>query len=96
MGDLEFWYRLRSMSERPNALLDIQGSPPFPDYRNKAAPSFENCVVALTELGLDVAAGVKDWVKVKGMNEWYGGLRLHGDLTWRWDSENKQLVTGNK
>lgn len=92
MGDLEFWYRLRGMSEGPNALLEIRGPHTFPDYRKKTTPSFENGIVALTEAGVDVAAGLKDWVKVKGMNEWYGGLRLHGDLTWRWDSERKQLV----
>lgn len=92
MGDLEFWYRLKSMSERPNALLEIRGSHTFPDYRKKTTPSFENCVVALTEIGLDVATGAKDWVMVKGMNEWYGGLRLNGDLTWRWDSERRLLV----
>ncbi|MBW5446157.1 DUF1835 domain-containing protein [Cohnella sp. CFH 77786] len=91
MGDLEFWYRLRSMSEQPNALLEIRGPHTVPDYRKEAAP-FENCEVALTEVGMEVAAGEKDWLKVKGMNEWYGGLWLHGDLTWRWDAERKQLV----
>ncbi|MCU6792144.1 sigma-70 family RNA polymerase sigma factor [Paenibacillus sp. WQ 127069] len=92
MGDLEFWYRLRNMSERPNALLEIRGSHTFPDYRKKTTPSFENCDISLTEVGMEVAVGVKDWVKVKGMNEWYGGLRLYGDLTWRWDPERKRLV----
>ena len=92
MGDLEYWYRLRMMSERPNALVELRGHDTFPDFRKKATPSFEKCVVALTEVGMDVAAGVKDWVKVKGMDEWYGGLRLHGNLTWRWDTERKQLV----
>ncbi|MFC5406530.1 DUF1835 domain-containing protein [Cohnella soli] len=92
MGDLEFWYRLWSMSQQPNALLELRGQYAFPDYRQKMAPSFENCEVALTELGLEVAVGEKDWVNVKGMDEWYGGLRLHGGLTWRWDTERKQLV----
>ncbi|NOV02696.1 DUF1835 domain-containing protein [Paenibacillus planticolens] len=92
MGDLEFWYRLRGMSERPSALLEIRGPHTFPDYRKQTTPSFENCEISLTELGLEVAAGVKDWVKLKGMNEWYGGLRLHGELTWRWDPARKQLV----
>lgn len=92
MGDLEFWYRLKSMSEQPNALLEIQEPHTFPDYLTQTTPSFENGVVALTEIGMDVAAGVKDWVKVKGMKEWYGGLQLNGDLTWRWNPESRQLV----
>ncbi|GBG06941.1 putative DNA-directed RNA polymerase subunit sigma [Paenibacillus agaridevorans] len=92
MGDLEFWYRLRCMSERPHALLEIRGPHTFPDHRKKTTASFEKCEVALTEVGMTVAAGVKDWVEMKGINEWYGGLRLHDDLTWRWDSDRKQLV----
>ncbi|MNO20065.1 ECF RNA polymerase sigma-E factor [compost metagenome] len=97
MGDLEFWYRLKSMSERrPNALLEIQGSHSFPDYQKKTVPSFDKCVVALTKLGREVAAGEKDWVKVNGIDEWYGGLRLQDDVAWRWNSEKKKLVYKNK
>lgn len=92
MGDLEFWYRLRRMSEHPDALLEIQGPCAFPVYGTGAAPLLDQCVVALTEAGRDAWAGVQDWVKMKGMDEWYGGLRLHGDLAWRWDSGRKQLV----
>jgi hypothetical protein len=92
MGDLEFWYRLRSMSERPNALLKLRGSEPVPDYRKTATPAFDNSEIALTEAGMEVIAGIKDWVKMKGMAEWYGGLRLHSGLTWRWDPQRKQLV----
>lgn len=75
MGDLEYWYRLRVMSEQPNALIVTRDSE-----------------VALTELGLEVAGGAKDWMQVKEMNEWYGGLRLHRDITWRWDAKRAQLV----
>lgn len=92
MGDLEFWHRLRSMAEQPHALVELQGHPVFPDYRKNAAPSFEKCTVTLTKLGMDVAAGVADWVKVKGIDEWYGGLKLQGDLAWRWDPGRKRLV----
>ncbi|MNP69389.1 hypothetical protein D3C76_1654770 [compost metagenome] len=80
------------MSERPNALLEIHGSYSFPDYRKKTAPSFDQCVLTLTELGKEVAAGEKDWVKVHGIDECYGGLRLQDDLAWRWDSEKRLLV----
>ncbi|MNW64245.1 hypothetical protein D3C74_425120 [compost metagenome] len=92
MGDLEFWYRLRNMSEQPHALLEIQGRHSFPDHQKKTTPFFDQCVVALTEVGRNTVAGVHDWVKIKGIDECYGGLWLQGDLAWRWDSEGKQLV----
>ncbi|AJE51723.1 sigma-70 family RNA polymerase sigma factor [Paenibacillus polymyxa] len=92
MGDLEFWYRLRNMSEQPHALLEIQGPHSFPDHQKKTTPSFDQCVVVLTEVGRNITAGAHDWVKMKGIDEWYGGLWLQGDLAWRWDSERNQLV----
>lgn len=84
MGDLELWYRLRNMSEQPHALIKIPGK--------KTTPSFENGNLALTEIGEEVVSGLKDWIKVKGIDEWYGGLGLNGDLVWRWDSQRKQLI----
>lgn len=84
MGDLEFWYRLRGMSEGPNAWLEIRGPHTFPDYRDN--------VISLTELGREVAAGIRDAVKAQGIDERYGGLRLHADMTWRWDAGRGQLV----
>ncbi len=85
MGDLEYWYRLRCMLEQPHALLEMQGSFSLPGDPDR-------CVVALTELGREAAAGATDWVTVKGIDEWYGGLRLHGNPTWRWDAASKRLV----
>lgn len=85
MGDLEYWYRLRSMSERPNAILEIGSASPF-----------EQAKVSLTEIGEAVASGVKDWVTVKGRDERYGGLQLNGALAWRWDEKNKRLVYLNR
>ncbi|MEK0314976.1 DUF1835 domain-containing protein [Cohnella sp. 56] len=75
MGDLEYWYRLRAMSEQPDALVVNRGSE-----------------VALTAFGLAVADGAQDWMQVKDVNEWYGGLHLHRDIAWRWDAKRAQLV----
>lgn len=72
MGDLEYWYRLRNMTEEPYPLLDIQGLDAFPDYKH-AAPSFRDCVIRLTDLGNQVLSGATNWVKLKGIDEWYGG-----------------------
>nr|WP_285860460.1 MULTISPECIES: DUF1835 domain-containing protein [Paenibacillus] len=72
MGDLEYWYRLRKMTEEPYPLLDIQGLDAFPDYKH-AAPSFRDCVIRLTNLGNQVLSGAANWVKLRGADEWYGG-----------------------
>ncbi|MDG0795059.1 DUF1835 domain-containing protein [Cohnella ginsengisoli] len=43
MGDLEFWYRLRRMADRPHALLEIRNPSALPGDRDN--------VVSLTDLG---------------------------------------------
>lgn len=48
--------------------------------------------VRITETGTEAASGLKDWTKLRARDEWYGGLRLHGRLTWRWDPESMQAV----
>ncbi|WP_217593810.1 DUF1835 domain-containing protein [Cohnella sp. GbtcB17] len=84
MGDLEFWYRLRRMAEQPAALIEI--------CQPHALPGDRDNVVALTPRGRDVAAGVQDG-RLKVKDEWYGGLHLNDDLTWRWDAGRKRLTT---
>ncbi|SDE55620.1 RNA polymerase sigma factor, sigma-70 family [Paenibacillus sp. UNCCL117] len=82
MGDLEFWYRLRTMSAGPNALLEL---------RTPTASSSDSAV-ALTELGRAVLSGEKDWLREKEMDEWYGGLHLGKEMNWRWDRTRERLV----
>lgn len=84
MGDLEFWYRLRRMAEQPAALIEIRNPHALPGDR-------EN-VVGLTERGRNAAAGAGSG-QLTGLDDWYGGLHLHDDLTWRWDAERRQLTT---
>lgn len=72
MGDLEYWYRLRKMTEDPYPLLHVQGLDVFPDYKH-AEPSFRDCVIRLTDLGNQVLSGAANWEKLKGTDEWYGG-----------------------
>jgi len=72
MGDLEYWYRIRKMTEEPYPLLHIQGLDAFPDYKH-AVPSFRDCVIRLTDLGNQVLSGATNWERLKGVDEWYGG-----------------------
>lgn len=83
MGDLEFWHRLRTMAAPPKALIDIKGPA-------EAFPA--ESVVSITMFGQEVLSGKKDFVQEKGCKAWYGGLRLSGDIGWRWDRREKRLV----
>jgi len=82
MGDLEYWYRLRTMSAETQALLAC----------TIPAASIADSAVELTDLGRAVLSGEKDWLEVKGIDEWYGGLHLVHNAGWRWDRATKQLV----
>lgn len=92
MGDVEFWYRLRTLSTGPNALLARRA----PDASFEAAPqtllSLEPSAVELTEQGRKVLSGAQDWIIENGIDEWYGGLHLTKDTRWRWDRTEKRLV----
>ncbi|AJY76664.1 DUF1835 domain-containing protein [Paenibacillus beijingensis] len=93
MGDLQYWHCLAKMSQSPHPLLHIEGLTSFPNYKNHS-PSFGNCAVRLTELGRVVLSGEKDWMQVNGIDEWYGGVHLHGHLIqWRWDSSQNMVVS---
>lgn len=72
MGDLEYWYRLRKMTEDPYPLLYVQGLGAFPDYKHTDS-FFKDCLIRLTDLGNQVLSGAANWTKLKGADEWYGG-----------------------
>ncbi|WP_311520337.1 sigma factor-like helix-turn-helix DNA-binding protein [Paenibacillus albidus] len=91
MGDLEYWKILRALVEGDSPLLIIDGAEAGRDFRQ--IPEFLNCTVSLTELGNNVLAGSADRVAVQGINEWFGGLHLHGhEVPWRWDNLGGGLV----
>ena len=50
-------------------------------------------VIDITQLGRDVAAGDTDWLGVKPIDTWLGGVRLaEGRPLWRWDGSFGRLV----
>lgn len=91
MGDLEFWYRLRTMAARPNALLEVEDTAFFRDA-SIASPSAQDGVVGLTAWGRELLSGRGDAVPSMRTEEWYGGLHLTERLPWRWDRKEERLV----
>ncbi|MGG1643925.1 RNA polymerase sigma factor [Paenibacillus sp. NRS-1782] len=91
MGDLEYWKVIRSLVEGEHPLLIMDGAEDGLDFRQ--IPEFLNRPVILTELGNEVLHGSADRIAVQGIDEWFGGLHLHGhEVSWRWDDLAGGLV----
>ena len=45
--------------------------------------------------GREVLAGQDDWVRIRGIDRWLGGVHLHGpEAAWRWDAAAGRLASG--
>ncbi|WP_077568708.1 sigma-70 family RNA polymerase sigma factor [Paenibacillus ihbetae] len=92
MGDLEFWFYLARMTEGPDPLLVIDGTAPFPDFK-QAAPHFQDRMLQVTNPGREVLAGKAGDARTGIIDKWVGGLHVQGEaLSLRWDPERKSVV----
>lgn len=94
MGDLGWWYHIRSLIVAPQPLIAVVGDAPEgfvnPDWwrDDDTAPR-----LALTEAGARVLAGDADRIALNGINRWLGGVHLmampgegiSASPVWRWD-----------
>lgn len=87
MGDLGWWFHIRTLITGPRPLLRVVGPAPSdfndPDWwrDDDSAPS-----LALTDDGRQVLAGEADRVRLNGLDRWLGGVHLvAGGPMWRWD-----------
>lgn len=86
MGDLEYWYILKRMSQDPFPLLEFEGLQAYPDYADSST-SFHTAEVRLTDCGNRVLEGTEDWITKQGIDAWYGGVHLEGNSPrWRWNA----------
>ncbi len=84
MGDTSFLRILRELATLPRPLLRLEPSP----NGSLAAQR-----VSLTTTGRAVLEGHDDWVYIRGIDRWLGGVHLQGSVAaWRWDSEAGRLV----
>ncbi len=87
MGDATFWTRLEMLAQGPRPLIRLPGRP--------IDQSFPKGEIELTDDGRRVAAGELDWVAIRGIDRWFGGVHLVGDRArWRWDPGGGRLVRG--
>jgi len=93
MGDSTFWLYLNSMIDCDAPLLQIDHggmlrlptSHPWP-------PEFGEQYITTTATAKDVMENRADWLAIKAIDKWYGGVHLTMDNLWRWDDHDGQLV----
>jgi hypothetical protein len=88
MGDSSFWTRVRHLASGAAPLLDLDGDTVTPTRLARAATK-------LTDTGDAVLSGRADWVGIRGVDRWIGGVHLTGkDAAWRWNRRTHRLQHG--
>jgi hypothetical protein len=77
MGDVQFAALVRGLTP----LVRILGG------------DVEQAELEMTQTGRDVAAGEADWLSVRPIDTWLGGVRVvEGRPLWRWDGSHGRLI----
>lgn len=84
MGDSSFYRILRELASSPRPLVRLEPA------TNGAVRGIK---VFLTTGGREVLEGKDDWIQIRGIDRWLGGVHLQGsEAAWRWDTEAGHLV----
>jgi len=91
VGDTTLWRCLDGLASGKYPLIFVNGPGRLPLWkppRNLAAWE-----VLITETGLEVLEGKKDWIELNGIDQWMGGVHfIRGNPIWRWDEQKRKLV----
>jgi hypothetical protein len=94
MGDVQFAAAVRGLAplveveERPGSAGALRASP-----GGLGAPFETPHHISITQRGRDVVSGDTDWLSVRPIDTWLGGVRLlAGRPLWRWDGARGRLV----
>ena len=88
MGDLLFLHTIA-------ARLAAARSPLITVERKDGLSDLHRARYGLTHLGGEVAGCRQDAVRLNGIDEWRGGVHLHGHdrSPWRWDADRETLLS---
>lgn len=90
MGDASFWEVLAGLTLGPAPLLAAGGGFRMPEGP-RPEPGFLSQSLDFTTTGEKVFAGKLDWLSLRPVDKWLGGLHL-GPSMWRWDPGARQLL----
>jgi hypothetical protein len=84
MTDLSLLRHLRHLASGPRPLLRLE---------NVRHGLGQTLTVAATAAAVEVLAGREDWIDLRGIDRWLGGVQLAGsEAAWRWDGARSRLV----
>jgi hypothetical protein len=84
MGDLPFHRILRELALPPRPLVRLDPG---------AQATLRSLRISITATGREVLDGRDDWVRIRGIDRWLGGVHLQGvEAAWRWDAETGRAV----
>ena len=84
LGDSSFLRVLRELASPPRPLVRLDPAPTGSPYPQR---------IVLTTTGRDVLDGRDDWVRIRGIDRWLGGVHLQGrESAWRWYEAGRRLV----
>jgi hypothetical protein len=87
MGDLPFHRILRELALPPRPLIRLDPG------AQATLRSLRFLQIALTASGREVLDGRDDWVRIRGIDRWLGGVHLQGaEAAWRWDAETGRAL----
>lgn len=93
LGDSTFWTILGNLANGDFPLIEAVDGNSIPrsveGFRDRAVLQRE---VRATGMGRKVMAGEADHVRLKSVDRWLGGTRLHARNIWRWDSRAQSVV----
>jgi len=100
LGDLMFWFILRSMGQVSTPVFEVvsqndhpgTASDPLvgePDWMSPHPPR----ELAITDAGRAVLSGRTDWLSLSPPDRWLGGMRISAhQQCWRWDRDLEKPV----
>ena len=83
LGDSQFWFALQRLGNANDPLINIS----VPDESALKPDSYHDASFGLTETGIAVLAGERDFIEINGIDLWLGGTHLIDDM-WRWDARD--------
>lgn len=89
MGDMSFFLMLHDLADAETPLIDglEHLSSPTGSEERYGRP------LSLTDTGRAVFLGEADHVRLNGVDRWWGGTRLKGRTTWRYDRDAMRLIS---